>query len=156
MAVSDDEEDGGDADRGGDAERGKEIFNTHLSAQCVRCHKAGDGKGSIIGPNLKNAGSKERSHLLESLVDPQAKISKGYGLVTILLKNGETVGGQFRKETDKQIEVRLPHGKTVKVKKADIDQPTPVVSVMPPMVGLLTKHEIRDLMEFLSSLKTGK
>lgn len=141
---------------GGDAERGKEIFNTHLSAQCVRCHKAGDGKGSIIGPNLKNAGSKERSHLLESLVDPQAKISKGYGLVTILLKNGETVGGQFRKETDKQIEVRLPDGKTVKVKKADIDQQTPVVSVMPPMVGLLTKHEIRDLMEFLSSLKTGK
>jgi len=139
---------------GGNASRGKEIFNTHLSAQCVRCHKAGDGKGSIIGPNLKNVGSKERYHLLESLVDPQAKISDGYGLITVMLKNGDTVGGQFRKENKDTIEIRLPDGKTVKVKKSEVTQQTPIVSVMPPMVGIMTKHEIRDVIEFLSTLKT--
>ncbi|MDB4328393.1 hypothetical protein OAL62_01470 [bacterium] len=142
---------------GGDAVRGKDIFINHLAAQCIRCHKLQRGKGSDIGPNLESIGRRrDRTSLLESLVDPQKEISQGYGIITLTLHDGSFVAGQFRKEENGVVEIRDAEKKVTKVKVADIKERTPVVSTMPPMGLILQKREVRDLIEFLSTLQSDK
>lgn len=142
---------------GGDARRGKDIFLNHLAAQCIRCHKLQRGKGSDIGPNLESIGRRrDRSSLLESLIHPQKEISKGYGIITLTLNDGSFVAGQFRKEENGIVEIRDAEKKVTKVKVEDIKERTPVVSTMPPMGFILKKKEVRDLIEFLSTLRSDK
>ncbi|MGC6465115.1 MAG: PVC-type heme-binding CxxCH protein [Akkermansiaceae bacterium] len=138
---------------GGDASLGEKIFMNHISAQCIRCHKVDDGKGSDLGPNLKSIGLKERAHLLESLLEPQKAISDGYGSISLTLKNGDSVAGILGKETKDILEIRDPEGKKTKVKASDIKERSPVISTMPPMGQILKKREIRDVIEYLSTLK---
>lgn len=140
---------------GGDAAKGRDIFMNHIAAQCVRCHNYTSGKGSTIGPNLKSIGLlKERAYILESLVNPQAVIAPGYGTISLTLKNGDTVAGQFRKETKTEIEIRDAENKPIMVPVDQVKERTPVVSTMPPMFALLNKHEIRDVVAYLARLKT--
>lgn len=140
---------------GGDAERGKEIFFNHTAAQCVRCHKAGES-GGIAGPELngvvKRNPDKTRDHLLESLVKPNAKIAAGYAGITITKLDGNVVAGILMKVADGDYEVKLPDGKLVTVKKADIDTKTDPVSAMPAVDKALTHREMRDLIEYLMTL----
>ncbi len=139
---------------GGDVKQGKDIFMNHIAAQCIRCHKVQDGKGSDIGPNLKWIGrKKDRAYILESLVDPQKVIAQGYGSISLTLNNGDSVAGQFRSEKNGVIEIRDPEGKVTKVKTDDVKERTPVISTMPPMGLILQKREVRDLIEYLASLQ---
>ncbi|MEN8695319.1 MAG: PVC-type heme-binding CxxCH protein [Akkermansiaceae bacterium] len=143
--------------QGGDAEHGKSLFLNHLAAQCIRCHKLKKGKGSDIGPNLESIGRRrDRASLLESLIEPQKEISKGYGIITLTLNDGSFVAGQFRKEENGIVEIRDAEKKVTKVKVEDIKERTPIVSTMPPMGYILKKREIRDLIEFLSTLQSDK
>ena len=139
---------------GGNAEKGRDIFMNHIAAQCVRCHNYSSGKGSTIGPNLKSIGlQKDRAYILESLVNPQAVIAPGYGTISLTLKNGDTVAGQFRKETKSEIEIRDAENKPIKVPVDQVKERTPVVSTMPPMFALLKKNEIRDVVAYLAGLR---
>lgn len=143
---------------GGNAERGENIFMNHLAAQCVRCHKVDNKKGgSQIGPNLKSIGlKKDRAYILEALAEPQKVVAKGYGAITLTLNDGSTVGGNFRSEKDGIIEVRDGTGKVTHVKSADVKARTPIISTMPPMGLILQKREVRDLVEYLTTLKSEK
>ncbi len=138
---------------GGNSREGKEVFDTHITAQCVRCHQVGKQKGgSIIGPNLTGIGKKGREYLLQSLIGPNSLVAPGYGTMNVTLKDGEVVGGQLRKETKTEIHLVQPDGKTLKVKRSDAVARTPVVSIMPPVGSLLTRQEIRSLVEYLLQL----
>ncbi len=139
---------------GGNAEAGKAVTEIHLAAQCARCHKFDSGRGSNIGPNLQNIGSeKDREYLLRALVDPGADIAQGYGMTTVTLTNGETISAQLGKETDAGIELISTEGDTQFIQADKIVSKTAPVSSMPPMGYLLTKRELRDVIEYLSSLK---
>ncbi|SKA98325.1 putative membrane-bound dehydrogenase domain-containing protein [Prosthecobacter debontii] len=62
----------------GDRERGEQIFWKHPVAACVTCHSL-RGKGSTVGPALDGiAGRKDDAYLIESLVNPNAKLAEGY------------------------------------------------------------------------------
>lgn len=140
--------------QGGDAEKGRAIAATHLAAQCARCHKFGGRNGSNIGPDLGEIGAKrDREYLLRSLVDPGADIAEGYGMTTVTLKNGDSVTAQLGKETETGIELIDTEGKSREIPLADIDSKTDPISSMPPMGYILTKRELRDLVEYLVSLK---
>jgi putative heme-binding domain-containing protein len=141
---------------GGDADRGKSLFMNHLAAQCIRCHKVKDGKGSDIGPNLKSAGLQKRGHHLEAIVEPQKTIAEGYGSISLTLKNGQSVAGLFKSEVKGVIEIKDAEGEITKVVSEDVKERTPVISTMPPMGAILTKREIRDIIEYLSTLKSEK
>ncbi len=139
---------------GGDVEMGKDLFMNHIAAQCVRCHRYKDGAGSTIGPNLKSIGKqKDRRYILESLLNPQAVIAPGYGTIALTLKNGETVAGQFKKEGNGVIEILNAENKTIKVPLDQVKERSVVISTMPPMMALLKKHEIRNVMAYLETLK---
>jgi quinoprotein glucose dehydrogenase len=90
---------------------------------------------------------------LESLVKPNAKIAAGYAGITITKLDGNTVAGVLMKEQNGDYEVKLADGKLVTVKKNDIDAKTDPVSAMPAVDKALTHREMRDLIEYLMTLK---
>ncbi len=139
---------------GGDAEAGKRVFFTKAEVSCVRCHKA-HGQGGDVGPDLSGIGGKQkRDYLLESLLDPNKQIAQGFETVVLTLANGTTVSGIVRGEDAKEVRLITPEGKILVVAKGKIDERTRGKSAMPDdVVKLLTKRELRDLVEFLASLK---
>jgi quinoprotein glucose dehydrogenase len=140
-----------DALRGGDARRGQRIVNTSPSAECTRCHSFG-AVGGVVGPKLVGVASRlEREQLLEALVDPSARISPGFGPVFVTLKNGKKYFGTLKEETPAFIVVDVNGDQ--KVMKTDIVARTNGPSAMPVMTQHLTRREIRDVVEYLSTLK---
>lgn len=136
--------------QGGDATRGKAVFEANLAAQCNACHRIGE-EGSNVGPPLTAVGKKGREYILESLVLPQAKIAPGYGIMTVVKKDGSMVAGAPKAEAADSLTVLLPDGKDLVIPKADIASQTPAISTMPPMGAILKPAELRDLVEFLST-----
>ena len=62
----------------GNAMDGEKLFRNHQVAACIRCH-ALNGEGGIVGPPLDGIGlRKDRAYLLESLINPTAKLAAGY------------------------------------------------------------------------------
>jgi mono/diheme cytochrome c family protein len=62
----------------GDVKRGENIFWTHPVAACKNCHIL-KGQGSAVGPALDGiATRKDAAYILESLVNPNAKLAEGY------------------------------------------------------------------------------
>ncbi len=139
---------------GGDAALGKAIVNGHLAANCTACHRIDSDEGSEVGPTLRQIGAQRtKAEIAESLIEPSADIVAGFGIETIALKDGASLAGSVVKESAKTLEVRLPDGKTQKLAVSAIASRTPPVSVMPPMLGILTPAEIRDVVAYLSGLK---
>lgn len=139
---------------GGDARRGKEIFYERAEAACFRCHKI-NGEGGDVGPDLgKIGGQKEREYLLESIVHPNSIISPGYENVVLTLKNGTTVMGILKQESETELTVNSPEDGPMKIKKADIAKREKGMSSMLPELGtILTKQDLRDVIEFMANLK---
>jgi quinoprotein glucose dehydrogenase len=123
---------------------------------CVRCHKL-HGEGGDVGPDLTGIGARQkREYLLESIVAPNRQIAKGFETVVLALSNGQVVSGIVKQEDAREVWLMTAEGKLVTVKKDDIDERQTGKSAMPEdIIKSLTKVEIRDLVEFLASLKEG-
>jgi len=143
---------------GGNPEAGEKVVNMHLGGQCVRCHRFSSELGSKIGPNLKSIGSsKDRAYLLRSLIDPQADIAPGYGVVSITLKDGSTASGIAGNEDSDSIGIlSVDREDAQRIPKSNIASKTDPISTMPPMGFVLTKRELRDVVAYLASLDDGK
>jgi len=139
---------------GGDAEAGRKIFFESASAQCTRCHKV-DGKGGDVGPEMRGVATREkREYILESIVDPSAKIAKGFESVAVRTTDGKMFTGILKSEDATKISIMPGDGKLVTIEKADIKtRKNQEESTMPPLTNVLTKFEIRHLVEYLSTLK---
>lgn len=137
---------------GGDAETGRRIFTENAKAGCTRCH-AVEGQGGALGPDLTwLRHSVDRIRILESLIAPNATLAPGYQPAWLKLKNGEEITGviTFAGADDLTI-TPLGDGKPRKLKITDIAERTALPSPMPPHFGaVLTRREIRDLIEFLA------
>jgi quinoprotein glucose dehydrogenase len=142
---------------GGNIEDGKKIFFERAEAACVRCHKiAGQAsEGGEVGPELTKVGAtKDRSYILESIVFPNKNIAEGFQSVLVTTKDGTSFAGVVKSETDAELVLNSPEDGIVKVKKADITARERGISSMPEGLGtLLSRRDLRDLVEFLSSLK---
>lgn len=140
---------------GGDPERGRVLFHTNLRMRCRACHSIGQTGGGFVGPELSDVGSRtDRQHLIESLLDPSAKIAKGYDTIVILTTDGKSVAGTFVSESEENVVIAPPVGGTVTVEVDDIDERfNSPISSMPPVADLFTAAEISDLVAYLASLK---
>lgn len=138
---------------GGDGEAGRLVFEKKAEAGCVRCHSV-EGEGGKIGPDLtwlRNA--MDRLLILESIVAPNSVIAPGFGSASLMLKNGETLTGVVTNESQDQLTITsIGDGAKRTIKTAEIAERTPLPSPMPPHFGVvLTKREIRDLLEFIAA-----
>jgi len=82
----------------GDARRGEDLFLHSPVAACATCHTVG-GKGGDVGPILDGIAVRaDQAYITESLMDPNAKMAKGFESLSIspmpplgvLLKEQET------------------------------------------------------------------
>lgn len=108
----------------GDVKRGEDLFFNSPVAACASCHQVG-GKGGDVGPILDGIAVRaEKTYIEESLMDPNAKLAKGFETLTIspmpplgvLLKEQETADILAYLQT-----LRTPpkDGNTVPVKKVN-------------------------------------
>lgn len=142
-----------DALEGGNAWRGRNIFMSHETSQCVRCHSLEAGAGSDVGPLLTNIGAQyDREELLRSLVAPSARIAPGYGTVVLTLSNGKTISGILKEETENKLVVQIGDDAPQTVAKSDVTERIDAASSMPPMGTILEREELRDLIAFLVTL----
>jgi putative heme-binding domain-containing protein len=139
---------------GGDADNGRRLFFYKQELSCLRCHKV-NGEGGEVGPEMKGIGTRQkRDYLLESIVDPNKQIAKGYDSVLLVLNNGQTRAGVLKGEDAKEIRLMTAEGKLVTVAKDEVDERHPGKSAMPEdVIKKLSKSELRDLVEFLAGLK---
>jgi putative heme-binding domain-containing protein len=130
------------------------VFLEKVEAQCLRCHKL-EGSGGDVGPAMDGIGKKyDREFLLQSIVDPSAKIAEGFENLTVTLKDGGALIGIFKGETDKELTIFSQEDGLIKIPKADIASRAAGQSGMLPGLGeVMSRRELRDLIEFLASLK---
>lgn len=139
---------------GGNALRGREVFTENPAAGCPRCHTVGND-GSDVGPNLTRIGATLPGEaLLEALLQPNARIAPGFGTVDVTLRGGERVAGTLREESATEL-VLMTGTPAVerRIPVAEIASRTNPVSAMPPMGQLLRLRELRDVVQFLSTLR---
>jgi len=108
----------------GDAKRGEELFLNSPVASCASCHMI-NGKGGDVGPILDGIAVRaDKDYILESLMDPNARLAKGFESLTIspmpplgvLLKEQETADIVAYLQT---LTTPPKDGVTVPVKKAN-------------------------------------
>ena len=140
--------------RGGNAKAGAEIFYNQPVMACVKCHAIG-GQGGAAGPELGAIGPKyPREYLLESVIKPNAHIAPGFDTVVVTLKKGGVAVGTIGSETATTLTLNPTEGAPVVIDKANIAKRDAAPSSMPEIYGaILTKSEIRDVVEFLASQK---
>ena len=140
---------------GGNTSRGRSLFYEHAAVACTRCHQIGTDSGGNAGPKLNGLASRAtREHLLESLVLPNAQIATGFESTLVTTLSGAVLAGVVRNETDTSLTLLTPDEGEVSLSKKDIRTRSRGPSGMPEGFGeTLTRFELRDLVEFLGTLK---
>lgn len=140
--------------QGGNAAEGRRIFFERAETFCSRCHQIGN-EGGEAGPKLTGIGAHQsRGYILESIVLPNARFAEGWENVTISLKDGRSFAGKVVKENDSAIIVNNTEDGDVTINKSDIATRNRALSGMPEEFRqILSKQELRDLVEFLASQK---
>lgn len=140
---------------GGDAVNGRKIFTENQALACQRCHSIQKGDGGEVGPLLGGIGSRQtREYLLESIVAPNARIAAGFENVVLTLKNGQEVSGTVKQETPEALQILSLEDGLMTVRTADIkDREHAPSSMLEALAEQMTRRELRDLVEFLATLK---
>jgi len=108
----------------GDVKRGEDLFFNSPVASCASCHMV-NGKGGDVGPILDGIAVRaDKAYVTESLMDPNAKLAKGFESLTIspmpplglLLKEQEVADILAYLDT---LKTPPKDGVTVPVKKAN-------------------------------------
>jgi putative heme-binding domain-containing protein len=136
----------------GDAAHGEAVYRREDQA-CQKCHAIA-GAGGLVGPDVASIGaSAQPDYLVESLLDPGAKIKENYHTVTVATDTGQVLSGVKVRETQNELILRDAEDREIRVPLDAIEQQNDGGSLMP--VGLtdpLTRSELVDLVRFLSEL----
>jgi putative membrane-bound dehydrogenase-like protein len=138
---------------GGNGRNGRGYFMYNSTGQCVRCHSI-DGTGGTVGPPLTHIGDKlSREELLRALIEPSARLAPGYGSVKVTFKDNQVVTGILMEESDTELIVKTADAEPLEIPLSRISKRENFPSGMPPMRTVMSKREIRDMVEYLSTLK---
>ncbi len=139
---------------GGDGSAGATVFWENTAAQCMRCH-GWDNEAGSVGPSLRGVADRlPREEILESLIEPSSKLAAGFGSVAVKLTDGSSVTGILLEEKDQKLFLKTNEAEPLEIPLARIETRQNLPSSMPPMGSILSKREIRDLLEYLSGLKS--
>ena len=162
---------------GGNHDAGHSVYFGRQATQCYRCHNIeGDGSATA-GPDLTAYGKKHtREHILESIINPNAKMAEGYATTIIITKEDSRYTGIVRGETDTHVvfdatsveepddlfddevdeeqQASVGNPRTVKIAKSDILKRMQGLSPMPQDISkTLNKRDLRDLVELIFTNK---
>ncbi len=138
--------------RDGDPAKGEEIYR-RIQLACVTCHAIG-GAGGKVGPELTSLGaSAPLDYIIESVIDPPAKVKEGFHAVSLTLKDGSAAVGIQSRETAQEVFLRNAAGQETPVPKASIAGRETIGSIMPAgLVEQLKDRERIDMYAFLAQL----
>jgi putative membrane-bound dehydrogenase-like protein len=139
----------------GNAERGRKIFAANTGPKCKSCHSLEEGKKSV-GPNLSAIGSKlGKQALLESILNPSAGIAPEFYVWILQTKTQGDVTGILAEDTSQRVSIKTETGEELRFKPAEItSRRRSYLSLMPEdLVNTMTKQELVDVLEFLTTLK---
>ncbi|MCA9502019.1 MAG: HEAT repeat domain-containing protein [Spirochaetaceae bacterium] len=143
---------------GGDPAAGRLVFDT--IGDCRRCHAAatgeagGSGHGGGVGPALGGERVRDARFVLESIVDPQARIAPGFGNVEVLRRDGGRLAGRLvSRGEDGAIELDTGAARPLAIPAEAIDRVGEVQSAMPPIGLALEPRALRDLVAYVRSLE---
>ncbi len=132
---------------GGDPKAGEIVFRNQ--GACLQCHKIGSD-GGVQGPSLDLVAERlSPEKIIESLVNPNAEISPGFGMSSVTLADGTLAVGRITEDTPEKITVVGLDGKAQTHPRSSVKAVTPPVSAMPPMALALPPPMLRDLVAFL-------
>lgn len=139
----------------GDPARGRDLFFRTEAVQCQTCHRIGS-QGGTLGPDLSTIGRlRDRSHLLQSILEPSREIEPSYLTWVVQTTEGQVHSGFIKSKTDQAIVLRDAQDRefNLPAERVDALQPLPV-SLMPELLLQdITAAEIADLLAYLSSLR---
>src|SRR5258708_4839832 len=133
----------------GDFSAGARFFTG--SGTCIQCHMI-RGKGGSLGPDLTNL-ARERSlgQIIQALRNPGAHAAPGYRPVTVRLRDGRTLRGLAKNESNYDLQLQSEDGTFHFLSKDQIVQQTnEPKSIMPPVKA--SDSEMRNLLAFLTRL----
>lgn len=140
----------------GDARAGYTLFNRDSGPICGRCHVV-NGVGTAVGPDLSSVARRlTAEEILDAILAPSISITHGYGAVAFELEDGTLAVGRVVKETTDAWTIVDPTGTSRTLRRWDVKSHSPSkVSVMPEgLADTLTDDEFRDLVAYVSTLKT--
>jgi putative heme-binding domain-containing protein len=136
----------------GNVEQGRALFTLQ---SCVACHTSADGQVPK-GPHLVDIGKRyQRAELIESVLQPSAKLAQGFESYEFLLIDGRSLSGFVINESAEAVQVGQTDGSMVELKKSDIEERRKLETSMMPvgLVSNLTPEQLADLMAYLESLQ---
>jgi PQQ-dependent dehydrogenase (methanol/ethanol family) len=133
----------------GDAKAGEAIF--FGSGQCSTCHVV-RGRGTSNGPDLSNIASRMRlANMQQALANPNASITAGYAMASVVLNNGTTLRGFLRAQGSHDVVLQTRDGKLHPLVDSEYRTVTQDrQSAMGAFDG--TAEEQRNLLAYLSTL----
>jgi putative heme-binding domain-containing protein len=137
----------------GDPHRGELVYR-RAALLCQTCHGIGGG-GPEIGPNLLSIGaSAQVDYLIESMLNPSAKIKEGFHTSVITTKDGAVLAGAIVARDGQTLTLRDAAGQLQPIPAQSIHKNEILpVSLMPPgLTASLRKDEFLDLIRFMSEL----
>ncbi|MBI2925983.1 MAG: c-type cytochrome [Verrucomicrobia bacterium] len=139
------------AEARGTAEVGQEVFGRI----CISCHKIGN-EGAEFGPDLTKVASRlKREEIIESIIDPNAKIDPRYLAMNVTTKDGEEYSGVVGAEDERTLTLVMGLGQKQVIEKSNIkERATLKASSMPEgLPQTMSAQEFVDLVEFLVAQK---
>jgi putative heme-binding domain-containing protein len=133
----------------GDPAAGEKVFFGR--GQCASCHMV-YGKGQAIGPDLSNVGSDMTvRQIREALLQPGARITPGYELVTVRSRDGSTLRGFARSRSNIDLRLQDLEGRFHLLQEDQISAiQDESQSLMQPVKA--SPEELQGLMAYLSHL----
>jgi PQQ-dependent dehydrogenase (methanol/ethanol family) len=133
----------------GDRDAGKHYF--FREDKCASCHMA-RGKGAAIGPDLSSiARNMTVAQIQESLLQPSAHIVPGYEVVTVHMRDGQTLRGFARSQSNFEIAVQDMTGQFHFLSNEAISGITEEKQSAMPTVNA-APADLQNLIAYLSSL----
>ena len=134
----------------GDSAAGRELF--FGSAGCSNCHMAG-GRGGFLGPDLSDIGATRTvEQIQQDLIDPNARIERGFAAITVTTRDGRTIRGVARNQNNYSFQIVDAQGQLHLFLKSDLTRiDSSPQSLMPSdYEQRLTPTQRQDLLAFLA------
>lgn len=133
----------------GDISAGEAFF--YGKGNCSSCHMI-RGRGGLIGPDLSAIGRERKLAAIEqALRAPASHITPGYRPVIVRLRDGRSLRGIARNETNYDLQMLDLQGNLHLLRRDQIaERLHEETSLMPPVSA--TQDEIRNLLAYLSLL----
>lgn len=147
----------------GNATRGAILFH-QPQLQCAKCHVSAAGATpwgpELTKPEVELSAAELARHVATSVLNPSAKIRKGFETVTVATVDGRILTGVVHQDDENVLVLRDPTnvGKLIELKQADLDERAPgTQSAMPEgLANLLSgRQQFLDLAKYVTEIAAG-